>query len=34
MNEVWKTIPGYEGRYEVSNWGRVRSLRKILAIKL
>lgn len=24
--EVWKSIPGYEGFYEVSNLGRVRSL--------
>ena len=33
MNEVWKTIPGYEGRYEVSNWGRVLSKRTNLFIK-
>ena len=26
MDEIWKTIKGYEGLYEVSNWGRVRSL--------
>lgn len=25
-NEVWKPIKGYEGRYEVSNLGNVRSL--------
>lgn len=25
-NEQWKDIPGYEGRYQVSNHGRVRSL--------
>jgi hypothetical protein len=25
MNEIWKPIPGYESRYEVSNLGRVRS---------
>ena len=25
-NEVWKDIEGYEGRYQVSNIGRVRSL--------
>lgn len=27
MNEIWKDIPGYEGKYEVSNLGRVRSLK-------
>jgi hypothetical protein len=26
MNEVWKDIAGYEGIYQVSNLGRVRSL--------
>ena len=26
MSEVWKAIPGYEGLYEVSDQGRVRSL--------
>lgn len=26
MWEVWKTVVGFEGLYEVSNWGRVRSL--------
>ena len=25
-NEVWKSIPGFESKYEVSNMGRVRSL--------
>ena len=24
--EIWKSVPGYEGLYEVSNLGRVRSL--------
>lgn len=24
--EIWKDIPGYEGRYQVSNLGRVKSL--------
>lgn len=24
--EIWKDVPGYEGRYQVSNLGRVRSL--------
>jgi len=26
MNEIWKDIPGYENRYQVSNLGRVKSL--------
>lgn len=26
MNEVWKDIPGYEGLYQVSNLGRVKSV--------
>ena len=26
MEEIWKDIEGYEGRYQVSNLGRVRSL--------
>ena len=26
MNEIWKPIKGYEGIYEVSDLGRVRSL--------
>ena len=26
LNEIWKDILGYEGLYQVSNWGRVRSL--------
>ena len=25
MNEAWKAVPGYEGRYEVSDQGRVRN---------
>jgi hypothetical protein len=24
--EIWKNVPGYEGYYQVSNWGRVKSL--------
>ena len=27
MKEIWKDIPGYEGRYQVSNIGRVKSFR-------
>lgn len=30
MNEEWKDIPNYEGLYQVSNLGRVRSKRRIL----
>ena len=26
MREIWKTVSGYNGRYEVSNFGNVRSL--------
>jgi len=32
MQEVWKSVPGYEGRYEVSDLGRVRSLDRALAL--
>lgn len=28
INEEWKPVKGYEGRYEVSNLGRVRSLKR------
>lgn len=28
MEEVWKDIPGYEGWYQVSNLGNVRSLKR------
>ena len=27
MEEIWKDVPGYEGLYQVSNIGRVKSLR-------
>lgn len=30
MNEIWKPIEGFEGYYEVSNLGRVRSLDRII----
>lgn len=26
MKEIWKSIKGYEGLYQISNLGRVRSL--------
>lgn len=29
MEEVWKPVPGYEGLYEVSNLGNVRSLARV-----
>ena len=28
--EIWNDIKGYEGRYQVSNWGRVKSLNRII----
>ena len=28
LNEIWKDIPDYEGLYQVSNLGRVKSLRR------
>ena len=27
-NELWKNIVGYEGLYQVSNLGRIKSLKK------
>ena len=32
--EYWKPVVGYEGHYEVSNWGRVKSLKRNLIKKL
>ena len=29
MKEIWKDITGYEGRYKVSNTGKVKSLPKL-----
>ena len=26
MSEIWKDIPGYEGRYQASTYGRIRSV--------
>lgn len=31
MEEVWKDIKGYEGYYQVSNLGRVKSLDRYVA---
>ena len=28
MEEIWKDIEGYEGKYQVSNLGRVKSLKR------
>lgn len=28
--EIWKSIPGFEGRYEASNFGRIKSLERIV----
>lgn len=28
--EIWKSIPGYEGAYEVSSTGRIRSLQRLV----
>lgn len=30
MSEIWKPVVGYEGKYEVSNLGRVRSLSRVI----
>jgi hypothetical protein len=31
MNEIWKDIEGYEGRYQVSNLGRVKALPRTIS---
>lgn len=28
--EIWKPVPGYVGKYEVSSWGRVKSLSRVV----
>ena len=33
MEEIWKDIEGYEGLYQVSNMGRVKSVRKNIILK-
>lgn len=33
MKEIWKDIKGYEGKYKVSNFGRIKSLRKNKVLK-
>lgn len=32
INEIWKPVVGYEGLYEISSMGRVRSLERIITI--
>lgn len=31
--EVWKAIPGYEGLYEVSSWGKVKGLKRLVGYR-
>ena len=33
MTEIWKPVEGYEGYYEVSNTGKVRSLERTIELK-
>ena len=33
MKEIWKDIPRYEGLYQASNLGRIRSLRRKIMLK-
>lgn len=30
MNEIWRDVPGYEGLYQASNQGRIRSLDRVV----
>ena len=32
--EIWKDVPGYVGLYKVSNYGRVKSIKKQLVLKI
>lgn len=34
MEEIWKDIPGYEGRYQASNMGRIKSLKRKVYVEL
>lgn len=29
-NEIWKDIPGYVGIYQVSNYGHIKSLSRLI----
>lgn len=33
IEEVWKDIPNYEGKYQVSNFGRIKSVLRKLIMK-
>ena len=33
MKEIWKPIKGYEKLYEVSNFGKIKSLKKKIILK-
>lgn len=33
MSEIWKDIPGYEGRYQASTYGRIRSIDRKVKVK-
>lgn len=32
-NEIWRDIPGYEGRYQASSLGRIKSLERMVACR-
>ena len=34
MNEIWKDIKGYEGLYQISNTGKVKSLERLVPTKI
>ena len=33
MNEIWKNIDGFDGQYQISNFGRVRSIRSVSGVE-
>ena len=33
MKEIWKDVIGYEGLYQVSNYGRIKSLKRTINLK-
>lgn len=33
MQEIWMDIRGYEGKYQISNLGQVKSLRNNIVLK-